>query len=113
MQPLMAQYPIAFGQWLVAFDYALSHPRGIAIVGTPRAPDTHQLIDACTTGYHPHQVVVVRAPGPDRSPIPLLDDRGQIDGHATAYVCTELACQSPITDPAELRALYDLEYKHA
>jgi uncharacterized protein YyaL (SSP411 family) len=105
MQPLMAQYPIGFGQWLIALDYALSHPRQIAIIGAPQAADARRLIDACTTGYHPHQMVAVGAAGSDTSTIPLLQNRGQINGHATAYVCSNFACQNPITDPAELRAL--------
>ncbi len=109
MQPLMAQYPIGFGQWLIALDYALSHPREIAIIGTPQAADTRQLIGACTTGYQPHQMVAVGAAGSDASTIPLLQNRGQIDGHATAYVCTNFACQNPITDPAKLRALQNPE----
>ena len=39
MQPMMAQYPLGFGQWLQALAYALSQPREIAIVGEPDAND--------------------------------------------------------------------------
>jgi hypothetical protein len=37
MQPMMAQYPLGFGQWLQALSYALSEPREVAIVGDPGA----------------------------------------------------------------------------
>jgi hypothetical protein len=36
MQPMMAQYPLGFGQWLQALAYALSKPREIAIIGERR-----------------------------------------------------------------------------
>ena len=34
--------------------------------------------------------------------VPLLADRGQIDGRATAYVCRNYACNLPVTDPDAL-----------
>lgn len=30
VQPLLTKYPLGFGQWLIALDYALSHPHEIA-----------------------------------------------------------------------------------
>ncbi len=101
MQPLLARYPLAFGQWLIALDYALAHPREIAIMGNPAAPDTRALLEACCTGYSPHQVV---AAGPTGA-IPLLANRGQIEGRATAYVCVDGTCRPPVTDPALLRGV--------
>jgi uncharacterized protein YyaL (SSP411 family) len=37
--------------------------------------------------------------------VPLLQDRGQIGGRATAYVCVDFVCRPPVTDPQVLRAL--------
>jgi uncharacterized protein YyaL (SSP411 family) len=105
VQPLLAQHPLAFGQWLIALDYALSRPREIAIVGEPQADDTRALLDTCTTGYHPHRVVAFGSPNTEPSAVPLLQDRGQISGRATAYVCVDSACRPPVTDPVELREL--------
>jgi uncharacterized protein YyaL (SSP411 family) len=105
VQPLLARHPLAFGQWLVALDYALSHPREIAIVGDPQAGDTRALLDACTTGYRPHQVVALRSPDSEASAVPLLQDRSQISGRATAYVCVGSACRPSVTDSAELQEL--------
>ena len=39
--------------------------------------------------------------------VPLLEGRGAVDGRAAAYVCEHFACQRPVTDPDELRALLD------
>jgi len=107
VQPLLAQYPLGFGQWLIALDHALSHPREVAIVGGPEAADARALLDVCTTGYRPHQILVLGAPDSEVSAVPLLQNRNQIEGRATAYVCVDSACLSPVTDPAALRALLE------
>jgi len=104
MQPLMARYPLGFAQWLIALDYALSHPREIALVGDLEAPDTRALLDACTAGYRPHQIVALGAPDAKSSAVPLLQDRSQVEGRATAYVCVDFTCHPPVTDPAALKA---------
>ncbi|GAF90618.1 unnamed protein product, partial [marine sediment metagenome] len=89
MQPLLARHPLGFGQWLIALDYALSQPDEIAIVGDPSTSDTHDLLDVCTTGYRPHQIVALGDPAAELSAVPLLRDREQVEGQATAYVCVE------------------------
>jgi uncharacterized protein YyaL (SSP411 family) len=103
MQPLMAQYPLGFAQWLIALDYLLSHPREIAIVGDPEADDTRRLLDVCS-GYSPHQIVAMGSPDAEES-VPLLQNRGQVEGHAAAYVCVDYVCSLPVTDPGALQAL--------
>jgi uncharacterized protein YyaL (SSP411 family) len=112
MQPLLAQYPLGFAQWLIALDYALSHPREVAIIGAPEAADTRALLGVCTAGYRPHQIVALGAPaeGSVRAlrlteEVPLLQGRDQIEGRATAYVCVDFTCRAPITDPEALQAL--------
>jgi uncharacterized protein YyaL (SSP411 family) len=105
MQPLLAKYPLGFAQWLIALDYALSHPREIAIVGAPDAADTRALLDVCTTGYRPHQIVALGTSDASASAVPLLQDRSQIKGRATAYVCVDFTCRAPVTALEALQAL--------
>ena len=105
MQPMMSQYPLGFGQWLQALSYALSQPREIAIVGDPDSADTQALLDVVYDGYRPFQVVALGAPGPVESAVPLLQDRGLMNGRPAAYVCRDFACQAPVTDPEALQAL--------
>jgi uncharacterized protein YyaL (SSP411 family) len=102
MQPLLTQYPLGFAQWLVALIYTLGQPREIAIVGDITSPDTRALLDV-NAGYRPHQIVAV---GPEAD-IPLLHDRKPVEGRATAYVCTDLACRPPVTEPEALEALLE------
>jgi uncharacterized protein YyaL (SSP411 family) len=106
---MMAAYPLGFGQWLTALGHALSHPRDIAIVGDPDGKDTQALLKVCRTGYRPHQIVALGAPDTDACAVPLLRDRGQIAGQATAYVCVDFTCRRPVTDPDALQAHLEQE----
>lgn len=107
VQPLVARYPLGFAQWLIALDYALSRPREVAIVGDPTAADTRALLEVCLSGYRPHQIIAVGHPGAEWPTIPSLQNRRQVDGRATAYVCVGFACLPPITEPAELQRLLE------
>jgi uncharacterized protein YyaL (SSP411 family) len=100
----MAKHPLAFGRLLGALDDYLAATQEVAIVGDPDAPDTRALLDALNAAYRPHAAVALKRPG-DTSVdplIPLLADRDSLDGHATAYVCRNFACQLPTTSPDEL-----------
>jgi uncharacterized protein YyaL (SSP411 family) len=109
MQPMMAQYPLGFGQWLQALTYALSTPREIAIIGDPDSADTQALLDVVRSGYQPFQVVALGAPSAQGAQVPLLQDCGLVDGHAAAYICDvpvpgrASACRAPVTNVAALR----------
>jgi uncharacterized protein YyaL (SSP411 family) len=101
IQPLLARHALGFGQWLMALDFALSHPREIAIVGNGKGAQA--LLEAATAGYRPHHIVALG----DSNGIPLLRSREPIDCRAAAYVCVDSTCRPPVTDPAELRAQLD------
>ena len=103
MQPLLTKYPLGFGQWLIALDYSLANPYDIAIVGAVNAEDTQSLLDVCSKGYRPHQVIA----GGESGEIPLLDGRERMAGQATAYVCVDFTCRPPVTEPESLRELLD------
>jgi uncharacterized protein YyaL (SSP411 family) len=130
MQPptgggMMSQYPLGFGQWLQALSYTLSNPREIAIVGDPDSADTQALLNVVRDGYQPFQVVALRSP--DRlqlvrrrqlpsntadgigsiAAVPLLQDRGLVDGRATTYVCRSFSCRAPATDVEALWVLLE------
>jgi hypothetical protein len=105
MQPMMSQYPLGFGQWLQALAYAPSKPREIAIVGDPDSADTQALLRIVRDGYLPFQVVALGAPDSQSPAVPLLQDRGLVEGHAAAYVCRDFTCQAPVTAPAPLGPL--------
>jgi hypothetical protein len=115
MQPMMAQNPLGFGQWLQALVYALSKPREIAIVGDPDSVDTHALLGVVRDGYRPFQVVALGVPSPEGAQAPLMEGRGLVDGQATAYVCRNFKCsrQSPIPHPHPARCIWPRQERPA
>jgi uncharacterized protein len=101
MQPVMGQYPLGFGQWLVALDSAVAVPVDVAVIGDPAVEDTRALIEIAQAGYVPHRLFAAGTgfrPG-------LLAHRDQVDGRPTAYVCRSKVCQPPVTEAAALRQL--------
>jgi len=55
-------------------------------------------------GFLPNKVVVLaEKAGENTGLIPLLQERSQIDGQPTAYVCENFACQRPVTTAEDLR----------
>ncbi len=102
----IAQHPTAFGRLLGAVDFALGPTKEIAIVGQPERADARALLDVVFQRYLPNRVLALRRPGPEgeaaAARIPLLTDRPQQDGRATAYVCEHFTCQLPVTEPEAL-----------
>ena len=106
----MARHPRAFGQALSALDSYLASTKEIVIVGDPQEAATQALLETVHGRYLPNKVLVVARPDQlaTLSPrIPLLADRTQIDGSATAYVCENYACQLPVTEPEALLRLLE------
>ncbi len=79
------------------------------IVGDPDAEDARALVAVAHEGYYPSRVVLLRAPGDRGEPIaglaPFTRDFVQIDGRATAYLCSGFACERPVTEADALRQL--------
>ena len=101
IQRALAAAPLGFAQWLCALDFALAQPKEIAMIG--EGDDAQKLLEVVWHDYRPNQVVALARPG-EEAPIPLLRDRPQINGRATAYVCEHFACQMPVNEPEALAA---------
>ena len=99
---LPATHPTGFAHWLSATSLIQSDALEVAIVGEPDAPDTRQLLEVVFQHYRPNMVV---AAGFDEERVPLLRDRPQIGGKATAYVCRRFVCKAPVTGSSELEKL--------
>jgi uncharacterized protein YyaL (SSP411 family) len=107
MQPMMSQYPLGFGQWLQALSYTLAKPKEIAIIGERQKADTQAMLRVAAENYQPFQIIALGNPNTRKPVVPLLQDREQIDGHATAYVCVDFSCRAPVTEPKALRSLLE------
>jgi uncharacterized protein YyaL (SSP411 family) len=87
-----------FAGWsLAAAEAMLEGPEEIAVVGRPGA-ERDALERAARS--RPGAVVVVAETA--RDDIPLLSGRTDVDGVPGAYVCRNMVCARPVTDPAEL-----------
>ena len=95
----MARFPTVFAHWLNAAAFAMGDPREAAVVGSVQKADTKELLAALNQAYRPNLVV---AAGESAEGIPLLADRPQVDGKATAYVCRRFVCKRPVTDAESL-----------
>jgi uncharacterized protein YyaL (SSP411 family) len=108
----LTQHPMAFGHLLSVLNFYLSPPEEIAIVGDPAAANTRDLLEVVYASYRPSKVVAVGSPSEGGEiPVPLLEDRQQIDGQATAYVCRHFACQQPVASPRELADLLGVHWE--
>jgi uncharacterized protein len=103
MASIMPRAAVGFGNWLKVLELYLAEPSEAVIAGDPTADDTRALLRVLRANYQPNRIVVGVAPqevAPFASP--LLDDRGQLDGAATAYVCSAYHCDLPTSDPSTL-----------
>ena len=103
LHDLMGRAPAGTGNWLAALDFYISEPKEVVIIGPPEDPSTTALLNTVYGVFHPNKVLV-GAPEAGDYGLPLLEDRGMIDGKPTAYVCQNYVCQLPVTTPEELAA---------
>ena len=103
LQTALANAPAGFGYALGALDLALGRAKEIAISGDPAAEDTRKLVEVVRSRFLPNHVLAVGRS--DGSEVPLLRDRPQRDGRATAYVCERFVCMQPVVEPVELSEL--------
>ncbi len=94
----LERYPAGHCWMLVALDYLQGPSKEIVIAG----PDPGPLLKVVRSRYLPNKVLAL-ADG--KSAIPLLEGRTAIQGKTAAYVCENMSCKKPVTDPAELEAL--------
>ncbi|MEK6283498.1 MAG: thioredoxin domain-containing protein [Acidobacteriota bacterium] len=100
----IGRYPSGFGRMLGALDFYLGKPKEIAIIGSPDSEDTQALQNEVWQTYLPNKVIALAAPGDTAASqlSPLLRDRTQLAGRATAYVCESFTCKQPVTTAGEL-----------
>jgi uncharacterized protein len=95
----MSEHPSAFPHLLCALDFFLGTTKEIAIIGEPRDEGAMKLLAEVFQVYLPNKVLACGAQGG----LFLLENKPQIEGMATAYVCENFACGLPMTSPIDLR----------
>jgi uncharacterized protein len=102
----VGEVPIGYTQMLIGIDFSLGPTAEIVIAGDAENTTTKEMVAAIQRSYLPRKVLVFN---PSNEENPEINDiaeytRGQneIDGKATAYVCTNFACSKPVFDASEL-----------
>ncbi len=134
---LIAEHPRAFCKSLAAADFLLAGPVELALIGRPGEAGFEALRREIGRRYLPNQIVAHHDPEANRivahhnpavkriasdhdpgseTPVdlPLLRGKGLVGGKAALYVCRDLACQDPVTNPADVeRALAEWGIENA
>ena len=100
-------HPTAMPRMLVAMDLEQSVARHIVIAGKADGEDTHAMIREFDRRFLPHDLLlrVTPADAPALAKLaPFAAALPAKDGHATAYVCVNYACELPATDAAAFAA---------
>jgi len=100
----LGQYSRAFGHALCALDTMLSTSVEVAIIGDPADEAARSLARVARLHYGPGVVIAGAAPGDSAAAalVPVLADRGLVDGEPAAYVCQNRTCSLPVTKVEEL-----------
>lgn len=106
LKAAMAQQPTGFGRMLTALHTVLHPSQEIAIVGDPADATTQALLAEVRQRYLPTTVLALKQPDQEAM-LPLLAERGLVNGQAAAYVCENYACKLPVTTPEALAELLD------
>jgi uncharacterized protein YyaL (SSP411 family) len=89
-----------------ALATALDPGEQIVIVGPRQREDTRRLWRRAHRSFRPFTVMVPVEPGAAQTALgarlPWLAAMAMVNGQATAYVCRNLVCEAPVTDPEGL-----------
>jgi uncharacterized protein YyaL (SSP411 family) len=104
----MERQPFGFAHLLCALDFYLNKPKEIVIVGDRHDPATQEFVASIHARYLPNVTLQLTAPGDSLKNLsPRLEEKTQIDGKPTAYVCHNYACSAPVTTWVELERLLE------
>ncbi|WP_292408176.1 MULTISPECIES: thioredoxin domain-containing protein [unclassified Methanoculleus] len=101
--------PTAHAHFLTGLEFMLGPNFEVIVTGIRDAEDTTAMIRAVRSHYSPDSLVIFR-PAEEESPeiagiAGFTRDIEMIEGKATAYVCTNYACDIPTTDIDEMLRL--------
>ena len=113
VRTLAERVPRFAGWSLAAAEAAMAGPLEVAVVGEEGDPLRADLERVARSSNSPGTVVLVGSPdqsgadgsGDEGTVVPLLADRGLVEGKAAAYVCRAMVCDRPVTTVEGLRRL--------
>ena len=98
--------PRAYTYFLTALQFATYSAGEIVIAGHPQDSQVQQMLEVTRGIFMPNTLLVFNPEGEEgrdiQEIIPHIKGQRAIDGKATAYICKDFACQSPVTSPEML-----------
>ncbi|MBT9172726.1 MAG: hypothetical protein DDT21_01112 [Syntrophomonadaceae bacterium] len=105
----LRRHPAAYTQMLAALSFALGPSLEVVIAGDQAATDTREMLKVLHSRFIPNMVVLLRPAGEQGIELvklaPFCAAMPAIDGKATAYVCRNHSCLTPIIEAAQLPTL--------
>ncbi len=98
--------PSAFTFLLTALDFAVGPTREVVIAGDREGAGTRDMVQVLRARFLPDTVTVLRSADratPDIDVLaPFVRHHEMVDGKASAYVCRNQTCRTPVTGPQAL-----------
>ena len=104
----VAEYPMAYTQFLIAVDFMLGPSQEIVIAGDPGLEESREMIAFVQRSFLPNKVLLFRAEGDAGRKLlalsPFVGGMRPLNKRPTVYLCENYTCQTPLTDLAALQA---------
>jgi uncharacterized protein YyaL (SSP411 family) len=104
----VAQYPMAYTQFLIAVNFMLGPSQEIVIAGDPGLEESRKMIDFVHHSFLPNKVLLFRPEGEAGKKLsalsPFVEGMRALNKRPTVYLCENYACKAPLTDLAGLKA---------
>ena len=99
-----ARYPSAFTAALIGADYILGPSFEVVLVGETTSAEAAPMLRGVRSAFIPNKVVLKRPEEGEAltSLAPYIHSMKRLEGRFTAYVCRDMTCNQPTSDPAEL-----------
>jgi uncharacterized protein len=100
--------PSAVPQMLVAYEFSLSKPKQVILVGDRSAPHTQEMLGLLHAHFAPNRIVLLVDEAGRKvlaGYLPVVETMTRVDGKTTAYVCENYTCKLPTADAAKFAEL--------
>jgi len=106
---IVKEYPRGYAHFLTGVNFFLGPSREIVIAGKAGDPGVEKMLQTVRGQFLPDTVIIFHPAGDDDQRIeelaPFIKEQRSINGMATAYVCQNYACRSPVTDFDQLSGM--------
>ena len=101
------EQPIGHTMLLCALDYALGPTREVALVGRADDSGINEMLRTIRSRFLPNKAVLLVSGQEIGKISPFAKDLVQLEGKATAYICSDHVCQLPTTSPEKMTDLLE------